>query len=120
MAKGKPNIQNFIPESIRKFAEGEEVKTKTARDNTTPTRPEQLDLPAMPLTAGGTGAPKRQTAVRLTDQTMARVRRLAGMRAMQESRRVTTQEIMETAILEYVERELGPTSTASAPPSIAP
>lgn len=56
--------------------------------------------------AGRAGTPKRQTAIRLTDETMARIRRLAGMRAMQESRRVTTQEIMETAILEYVEREL--------------
>jgi hypothetical protein len=52
-------------------------------------------------------APKYQTAVRLIDETMAKIRRLAGMRAMQTSRRVTTQEIMEIAIVEYVDRELG-------------
>jgi hypothetical protein len=113
MAKRKPDIENFIPENIRKFAEGEKAGAKITREGNSPTRPEQLDLPAMPSVhtggapAGQAGAPKRQTAVRLTDETMARVRRLAGMRAMQESRRVTTQEIMETAILEYVERELG-------------
>jgi hypothetical protein len=38
---------------------------------------------------------------------MAKIHRLVGMRAMQTSRRVTTQEIMETAIVEYVNRELG-------------
>lgn len=113
MAKRKPDIENFIPENIRKFAEGEKEGAKTTREENSPTRPEQLDLPAIPSThtggapPGQAGAPKRQTAVRLTNETMARVRRLAGMRAMQESRRVTTQEIMETAILEYVERELG-------------
>jgi hypothetical protein len=95
MAKGKPDIQNFIPDNIRKFAEGEEATTNAAKDETLPTQPYQP------------GAPKRQTAVRLTDETIAKIRRLAGMRAMQTSRRVTTQEIIETAIVQYVNRELG-------------
>jgi hypothetical protein len=94
MAKGKPDIQNFIPDNIRKFAEGEDAIAKTTKDENPSTQPYQPD------------APKRQTAVRLTDETMAKIRRLAGMRAMQTSRRVTTQEIMETAIVEYVNREL--------------
>jgi hypothetical protein len=95
MAKGKPDIQNFIPDNIREFAESDEPTTRTIKDNTMQTQPSKPD------------APKRQTAVRLTDETMAKIRRLVGMRAMQTSRRVTTQEIMEMAIVEYVNRELG-------------
>jgi len=91
MAKGKPDLSGMLPPGAREFAEGGAV------DAVKPA-PAKVEQPAAQAEV------KKQTAVRLTPSTLSRITALAGKQAMESGKRVTQQDVMEAAILEYLER----------------
>lgn len=114
MAKTKPNLSEMIPDNIRAFAEGARVASPVpqAQEEASPTAPPVAQAAPAPQPAPAEMAPppfvregKTQVQLRLPPSVQARLRRMAFERSEMSPSRVTVQELLEKAVMQFLERE---------------
>jgi hypothetical protein len=113
MAKTKPDLSEMIPQSIRAFADGARVASPVPQAQEAPAQempeeitgvaplPPQTETPVTQFVREG----KTQVQLRLTPSVQSRLRRMAFERSEMSPSRVTVQELLEKAVMQFLERE---------------
>ncbi|MBS4097698.1 MAG: hypothetical protein KGZ83_12775 [Sulfuricella sp.] len=118
MAKTKPDLSAMIPDSIRAFADGARAASPVPQPAETPPPQDPVaesvvekpapteaappvEMPPQPFIREG----KTQVQLRLPPSVQSRLRRMAFERSEMSPSRVTVQELLERAVMQFLERE---------------
>lgn len=112
MAKTKPDLSGMIPDSIRAFADGARVASPVPKAQELPVAEVPVEKPAPLAAATQAETPpqfvregKTQVQLRLPPSVQSRLRRMAFERSEMSPSRVTVQELLERAVMQFLERE---------------
>lgn len=95
MAQSKPSLSSLNPLENRILERGEPTGTQSP----------VATLQLAPAAANEPSRGRRQTAVRLTDEVIDAVHRLAGKQTMESGKRIGSQDVLEKAIVRYLQAE---------------